>query len=83
MICQLYLLKKYKSILHDITQQDLIIKKKAIQELKESFIKFTKEINLHYPSFGFDNEEKPIQPEFILSYNKFIKTVSKNIEENR
>lgn len=76
------LIKKYREILHDTTQKDLIEKRAVVEKLKISFQKVTKEIILHQPSFGLDRDEKPIQPEIILDYNKAINLLSDNINTN-
>lgn len=76
------LIKKYREILHDTTQRDLRAQKVIVESLNKSFQKVTKVITLHHPSFGSDENEKPIQPEIILDYNKAVKTLSENIEKS-
>ena len=76
------LLKKYKLILADTTRQELEKKKGLIENLKKSFKRITGSIQVHQPSYGRDENEKAIQPEYIKAYNMAICNINQRIEDN-
>jgi hypothetical protein len=66
------LIRRYKEILRDTTRQELETQKQLFEKLKGEFNKIPQKIQLHYPSYGIDDNQRPIQPEFIKIYNEAL-----------
>jgi hypothetical protein len=66
------LLKSYRDLLNDKTQEKLskVIKQKA--ELIKQVSEINETLVINQETFGLDNEENPIQPQEIIEYNKYI-----------
>lgn len=66
------LIKSYRALLNDKTQEslDALYKKKI--ELIEGVKQVDTNIVLHYPSFGVDKDETVIQPKQFVDYNKSL-----------
>jgi energy-coupling factor transporter ATP-binding protein EcfA2 len=75
------LIKRYKVILTDTTRQELEKQKIIIENLKKAFERVTS-IQLHQPSYGRDENDKAIQPEYINAYNTVIGDINQRIEGN-
>jgi energy-coupling factor transporter ATP-binding protein EcfA2 len=78
----LELIKKYRAILKDTTRQELEEQKKLFENLKKTFKTIVGNVQLHYPSYGQDENQKPIQPEFIKAYNAAVEKLTHSIDDN-
>ena len=76
------LLKKYKNILRDTTRQDIEKNREILANLKISFNKVIWNLKLHYPSYGHDEKQRPLQPEYLKTYNDSVEKVRHYIETN-
>ncbi|MBN2435096.1 MAG: AAA family ATPase [Spirochaetes bacterium] len=77
------LIEQYTKILKDSTRKDLEIQKAIITELKEKFKVNVSSITLHYPSYGYDEKKRSIQPAFITKYNNAFKALKNAIDGDR
>lgn len=77
------LIKRYKTILNDTTQQEIEKQKEKYSALKETFKKITSNIQLHHSSYNLDKENKPIQPEYLKTFNASILRLKQCIENEK
>lgn len=71
------LLKSYRTLLNDPTQDQLKHFSSALSDLRSALAKIDDEIRLYQPSFGSDEEQNPVQPDFLRNYCNSVKTVKK------
>ena len=64
------LLKSYRTLLNDTTQEDLAKLKKQKQNLIKQVLQVETNLAFHQPTFGADENENAIQPTEISDYNK-------------
>ena len=76
------LIKKYREILKDTTRQELEKQKSTINNFKLAFNRVANDIQLHQPSYGTANNEKALQPDFLLAYNLSVKNIAQCIKQN-
>jgi energy-coupling factor transporter ATP-binding protein EcfA2 len=74
------LLKKYKTILNDTTRQDLEKQENKFSNLIDMLKNIPNNIQLHYPSYGQDEQQKIIQPEYLKTYNNSVENLKKSVE---
>lgn len=71
------LLTSYRLLLNDPTQTQIRQNKQSLTTLQSKLNSITSKITLHYPSYGEDEEKKPIQPDFILNFCKKVEGLKK------
>lgn len=80
------LLKNYRLILNDTTQEDVKKLKRKLLKTEGLIGELESKIAFHQSSYGLNEDEKPIQPKFISDYNalvsKYKKLVSKGTKED-
>lgn len=81
-IATLELIKKYKKILKDTTRQELEEQKQLFENLKKTYKKISSNVQLHHPSYGQDDKQKSVQPEFIKTYNATVEKLGHSIDNN-
>jgi len=63
------LLKSYRTLLNDKTQENLRSLRKKKAELIQQVLQVDANLTFHQPTFGTDENEAPIQPREITDYN--------------
>jgi energy-coupling factor transporter ATP-binding protein EcfA2 len=81
-VASIELLKKYKTILKDTTRQDLEKQEKKFSSLINLLKNIPNNIQLHYSSYGQNEQQKIIQPEYLKKYNNSIENLKQAIEIN-
>jgi len=66
------LLKSYRLLLNDKTQDNLKKLKEDKSALIDSINLIDTNLTFNYPSFGISDDQKPIQPDELIEYNKFL-----------
>lgn len=64
------LLKSYRTLLNDKTQENLSALKQSKSDLIRQFSQVDTNLTFHQPTFGVDENQKPIQPSEIIEYNR-------------
>ena len=68
------LLKNYRKLLNDKTEENIAQLKKSKQSLINQVRDIDTSLKLNFASFGLDEEEKPVQPSEFVSFNKEAST---------
>ena len=71
------LLKNYRMLLNDKTEEDLAKFKKYKQDLINSVNNIDTALRLSHPSFGSDTGDNPIQPEELQAYNRKLEKLKR------
>jgi ABC-type Na+ transport system ATPase subunit NatA len=67
-----FLLKTYRELLNDTTEEDIKKLKKELNRVSGIISKLRSDIVFHHPVFGQDDEENPMQPDYLTKYNKSL-----------
>lgn len=75
----LELLKSYRKVLNDTTQQDIQQVQGKIKSLSDKIIAISEDNKFHLAVFGADEKSVAIQPDFLKTYNTTIRDFKKLI----
>ncbi len=76
------LLTSYRLLLNDPTQAQIRQHTQSFTTLQSKLNGIISKITFHYPSYGEDEEKKPIQPDFIVNFCKTVEG-SKKIADSK
>ena len=76
----LELLKSYRKVLNDTTQQDIQKVKGTIKAFSDTIIAIPEDNKFHLAVFGADEKAAAIQPDFIKTYNTTVSDFKKLID---
>lgn len=72
------LLKSYRTLLNDKTQENLAVLKKNKAELIQPVSQVNTNLTLHQHTFGTDENQAPVQPKEIIDYNRNLGELKTN-----
>ncbi len=76
------LLKSYRELLHDTIEADIKELKANLDITRTSIEGIDSDLIFHHPVFGQNDEEKPLQPAVLTSYNEKISTFIELIQKS-
>ena len=77
------LLKSYRILLNDTTQSDLKTAKQQKDALLKKISQIEPNIKFHFPIFGTDDKDNPVQPSEMIQYNNSIENIISLISESK